>query len=641
MRRRRFIQAGAVAAASVAATKAAAIEKPNILWLTCEDNNVNWVGCYGNPHADTPNIDQLAKDGFQYMHAYASAPVCAPSRSTWITGINAISMGTHPMRSRYTIPLNHIQYYPDHLRANGYYCGNDTKTDYNLCDKKDLGGRPDKECWDNPGKVDWEALKQNQPFFQVINSTQSHESKAFGDVFKTEHDPADTQLRKYHPDVPGMRENYAHYHDAMKKMDAEIGASLQALEDAGLTENTIVIHNSDHGGVMPRSKRYLFGSGLHCPLIIRFPNRFKHLWPAPKPGMQVDRLVSFVDMPKTWLSLTGSKVPDYMQGTVFLGAKAEPEKPYHFAFRGRMDERCENARAVCDKQFLYLRNYMPYAPWMQQLNYLWKMTATQVWEKHVLSGKASEIESRFFAPKDWTEELYDIQKDPDNVNNLIENPEYRQVAARMNVALRGWQEQIHDASLLPEAEMVKRATENNTTIYEMVRNPDLYNLTALLNAADLALEKDPANLPALGKLLKSSDCGLRYWGIVGCFLLNDPKGGFLCLDDDSHEVRAMAAWLLINTGQQEKGLQGLENLIREESYALLKVLNIIDWMGDDGKSLIPAVRAIKFTDANNELMQDYKNIQGYQKRLQEQLLEKYGIKAPAPAPKKKRKGKKA
>ena len=144
-------------------------DKPNILWLTCEDNNVNWIGCYGNPHADTPNIDKLASEGFQYMHAYANAPVCAPSRSTWITGIHAISMGTHSMRSRYDIPHDLIKYYPDLLKENGYYVSNDGKTDYNI------GGRDDKAPWDSM-KIDWKKLKSKQPFFQVLNSTKSHES---------------------------------------------------------------------------------------------------------------------------------------------------------------------------------------------------------------------------------------------------------------------------------------------------------------------------------------------------------------------------------------------------------------------------------------------------------------------------------
>jgi len=150
-------------------------ERPNILWLTSEDNGVNWVGCYGNTHADTPNIDQLAKEGFLYTNCYASVPVCAPQRSTWITGIHAISMGTLPMRSRYPIPHDKIKYYPDYLKDAGYYCSNVKKTDYNI------GGRSDGDCW-NSSKLDWNVLKQKQPFFQIINTTSSHESRAFGNV---------------------------------------------------------------------------------------------------------------------------------------------------------------------------------------------------------------------------------------------------------------------------------------------------------------------------------------------------------------------------------------------------------------------------------------------------------------------------
>jgi len=602
------ILAGLVLTLGLCALGQTTTERPNILWLTCEDNNVSWVGCYGNPHADTPNIDKFATEGFQYMHAYANAPVCAPSRSTWITGVHALSMGTHPMRSRYDIPHDRIKYYPDSLRANGYYVGNDTKTDYNI------GGRGDKECWDKSGKVDWDALKQNQPFFQVINSLKSHESTAFGDVFNSKHDPKDTQLRKYHPDVPGMRENYAHYHDAMKRMDADIGAALKKLEEMGLTKNTIVIHNSDHGGVLPRSKRYLFESGLHCPLIIRIPEKYKALWPAAAPGSTVDRLVSFIDMPKTWLSITGSEVPETMQGKVFLGSKSEPEREFHFAYRGRMDERRESARAVSDKRYLYIRNYMPYVPWMQHLGYLWKMKATQVWEEHVDSGKASEVESRFFAPKGWTEELYDMSKDPDSVDNLIETPECADVAARMRVALRGWQEGVFDAGMMPESEVVKRAADHNMTIYDMVRDPSLYNLPALLDAADLALEKDVANLPQLHTLLKSSDSGVRCWGVVGCFLLDDASVATVGMTDDSHEVRAMAAWLAIKDGNKVAGLSCLDELLKTNSYATLTVLNILDWMGDDAQPFLDCVSGLSVAPKS------------YEGRMKDNLMSKYGQK---------------
>ena len=578
-------------------------ERPNILWLTSEDNNVNWIGCYGNPHVNSPNIDQLATEGFRYTHAYANAPVCAPSRSTWITGVHALSMGTHPMRSRYNIPHDLIKYYPDHLKTSGYYVGNDKKTDFNI------GGRKDSDCWDNSAEVDWDKLKNNQPFFQVINSTQSHESNAFGDFRKTKHSPKDIILRKYHPDLPTMRMNYAKYHDAIQGMDQAIGDALKQLEALGLADNTIVIYNSDHGGVLPRSKRFLFSSGIHCPLIIRIPEKYKDLWPAEKPGMTVDRIVSFIDMPATWLRITDTKIPAIMQGQAFLGREPQPERAFHYAYRTRMDERNENARAICDKQFLYIRNYMPYTPWMQPLNYLWKMKATQAWVEHVESGKASEIEARFFKPKGWTEELYDMEQDPDNIHNLIDNPEYAEVIKRMQSNLRSWQEKVFDTGMLPESEMVKLAAQNNTTIYQVARDRSLYNLPQLMDAADLALEENESNLLALRGLLKSSDIGLRYWGIVGCFLLNDTQSALKCLEDDSHEVRAMAGWLLLRSGDKKVGLQCLEHLLKENSYATLSVLNIIDWAGDDAKPLLPTVQSLK--------------VKNYERKMQLQLLTKY------------------
>jgi len=576
---------------------------PNILWLTSEDNNTSWVGCYGNKSAETPNIDKLAREGFQYMNAYASAPVCAPSRSTWITGINAISMGTFPMRSRYKIPHDKIKYYPDFLRAAGYYCSNAKKTDYNI------GGRSDFECWDS-NKVDWKILQQKQPFFQVINFGASHESQAQGSVDKTDHNPADVKLRKYHPDLPDIRKNYAKYYDCMKRMDRGIGRTLAELEKSGLAENTIVIYNSDHGGVLPRSKRFLFDSGLHSPLIIRIPEKYKDLRPAEKPGAKIDRLVSFLDMPKTWLSICGAEVPDYMQGTIFLGKNIEPEKEFHFAFRGRMDERCDSVRAVHDKQFLYLKNYMPYAPYGQYLNYLWKMKATQAWDKYNKAGKCDAITGRFFKTKAFSEEFYNSKKDPDNVNNLINNPEYAKQVRKMQRSLRSWQLQIFDAGLLPESEMVKRAADNKTTIYEMVRNPKLYDLPAYLDAADVALEKNPANLSSLIGFMHNSDSGLRYWGIVGCYMLKEEalpaKAEVLkLLDDDSHEVRAIAAWTMFNLGEKEKGYPVFEDLLKNKSYATLKILNIIDWMEEDGKPLLPAVKNVKNNDRNINRIKKY------------------------------------
>jgi len=593
------------------------LDPPNILWLTSEDNNIQWVGCYGNEFAETPNIDGLAEEGFRYTHCYANAPVCAPQRCTWITGINALSMGTHPMRSRNEIPHDTIRYYPDFMKDAGYFVSNGRKTDYNI------GGRRDNDCWDvmdihvdGKNVINWDTLSGNQPFFKIINFVTSHESRAFGDIENTIKDPADANLRAYHPDVPDMRKNYAKYQDAVTRMDAEIGDALAKLEELGLAENTIVIYCSDHGGVLPRSKRYLFATGIHTPLVIRIPEKYKHLYPADNPGETVDRIVSFVDMPKTWLSLIGAEVPEYMQGDVFLGDQADEEKEYHFAFRGRMDERNENARAVYDKDFVYIRNYMPYVPWVQHLRYLWNMKATQAWETYLNEGNGSIEKTKFFFPKLYTEEFYSLKDDWDNINNLVDDPQYAEKIEGMRKALRSWQLDIHDSGLLPESEMVKRAADNDLTIFEMVRDPELYNLPELLDAADLAMEQDASNLDRLRMLLEDEDSGIRYWAMTGCFLLNDEWAARKAAADASHEVRAMAAWTLIRTGNRDQGMDIMKDLLSQGSYASLKVLNIIDWMGEDG-------RAFKEFLTNLELSEE----QRYEKRMMETLQEKFGIKS--------------
>ncbi|MBT4276013.1 MAG: sulfatase-like hydrolase/transferase, partial [Verrucomicrobia bacterium] len=230
-------------------------ERPNILWITSEDNGISWVSCYGGVNVVTPAIDKLAQEGFRYRYCFDNAAVCAPTRSCWITGMYGISNGTQPMRSRNLIPHDKIPYYPDLLRKSGYHTSNPTKTDYNI------GGREDKECWDYKGGKEpygWRMRQPDQPFFAVVNIGNSHESRAHGKVDNTRHDPAKMQLHSYHPDLPVIRQNYAKYADAVEDMDRGIKRCLNALKEDGLYEDTIIIYNSDHGGVMARSKRFLY-----------------------------------------------------------------------------------------------------------------------------------------------------------------------------------------------------------------------------------------------------------------------------------------------------------------------------------------------------------------------------------------------
>ena len=599
------------------AVEAAKPTSPNILWLVCEDSNVEWFGCYGNPEAKTPNIDALSKQGFRYNRVYASAPVCAAQRSTWITGINSISMGTQPMRSRYPIPHDLIKYYPDYLRAAGYYTANHSKTDYNI------GGRDDNDCWNSSVADAWNKRKTGQPFFQVINFGDSHESKAHGDVTRTRHSPDEVTLRKYHPDEKGIRMNYAKYYDAMEDMDTEVGKTLAALDQAGLAEDTIVVFSSDHGGVLPRSKRFLFDSGTHVPLIIRIPEKWKSLWPAEKPGTTVDRLVSFLDFPKTWLGLAGSEVPAVMQGRIFIGPKAEPEPEYVFSFRERMDERYDSQRAVRDKRYAYIKNYMPYVPWGQHLDYLWKMVAMQTWEDAYKNHRTTEVTGQFFTLKP-VEELYDMQADPDNVVNLVGRPEHQKTLETMRSKLREWQLSIHDSGLLPEAERERRAKSNQTTIYQMVRDPKLYDLPAYLAAADLALSKSSGNAPRCVEFLSSKDSGLRYWGAVGLLLLGKADATTQnalesALNDECGEVVATAAWTLIQSGFPTKAQPALSAMIQKHTPATLAALNVLDWARLD---IAPYLAAM------DSLASGTKKPSEYEQRMVEFLRESHGLNNP-------------
>ncbi len=562
-------------------------DQPNILWITSEDNGVKWVGCYGGTNANTPAIDQLAKEGFRYTNCFDNAAVCAPTRSVWITGMYGISNGTQPMRSRNEIPHDTIKYYPDLLKQAGYHTSNPGKTDYNI------GGREDKDPWDYKGgkeQYGWRMRKPGQPFFAIVNITDSHESRAHGSHDEVKKDPAKMKLFSYHPDLPVIRKTYAKYADAVENMDRKVQDAIDALKADGLYDNTIIIYNSDHGGVMARSKRFLYSSGVHCPLIIRVPEKMKHLYPGNKPGTTVDRIVSFVDMPKTWLSLAGANIPNTYQGTVFLGADAEPAPKYHLGFRERADERLDHVRLMRTGRYSYHKNYMPFAPAGHHLAYLWKAQLTPAWEQHHREGKTNEITGRFFEPR-ASEEFYDNKSDFDNVHNLIDAPKHQKMIAELKTALRKKQLELYDTGLLPEKMRERRAAENNLTIYAMARNEKLYPLEKYLDAADLALERDKANLKTFKKWMSDDDEGMRWWASVGLNLLEkDARSASAtlkqALTDESHEVRILSAWTLIKTGQSKQALAVLDELLFEGTENEPMLHNTLDWIGEPAFPLV-------------------------------------------------------
>jgi arylsulfatase A-like enzyme len=517
-------------------------DRPNILWVNSEDNSAQWLSCYGSPNARTPNLDQLAAEGFRYTHCYSNSAVCAPTRTTWITGVHAISMGTQPMRSRYAISHSLIPYWPDQLASVGYVATNFSgKNDFNI------GSRPDSHTWKAAnGSNEWSKLKMQQPFVAFKTIGISHESSTFPSKKRGFTAELGDQmiLHPYHPDLEAIRSSYSRYSQAIFKMDQEFGKLLLDLEAEGLRDSTIIIYCSDHGGVLPRSKRFLYTSGTHCPLIIYIPEKWKHLWPAKSPGMPVDRLVSFIDMPKTVLSLTGASIPSSMQGRIFLGEETESASPFHFSYRGRADKTVDMVRGIRTKKYLYLKNYMPWAPHGQFLSYMWKMEATPAWHNHYEEGKCTPVEARFFETRPL-EEFYDEENDYHNIQNLVEDSKHQKTIAHLRKELRNHQLMHFDSGLLPEQMRIKRAEKHMLTIYEMVRRPDLYPLEQYLDYSDMVLERNPDNLVQLMEGTKSEDEAIRYWSICGlAYLGKDAQSALTEIDqlteDEFIEIQVMA-----------------------------------------------------------------------------------------------------
>jgi hypothetical protein len=485
------------------------------------------------------------------------------------------------MRSRYAIP-EEIGFHATHLRKAGYYCTNNAKEDYNVA-------RQPPDTWHESSKeAHWENRAPGQPFFAIFNYGQSHESSIFKSKTRFRHDPAKMQLPPYHPDIPEMREDWAHYYDNITAMDGLVGRRLKELEEAGLAGDTIVFYFSDHGGVLGRSKRFLYDSGTRVPLIIRFPKKYAHL-ASGAPGSHTDRLVSFVDFAPTVLSLAGIPRPQPMQGEAFLGTHEAPPRESVYLFRSRMDERYDLARGVRDKRYKYIRNFMPNLPWGQKLSTLWKARSMTAWHDAYLAGTLDATQRRFFEPK-AVEELYDTKADPHEVTNLAADPAYADTLLRLRTACFVRMSDIRDAGLLPEGEMVARA--EGTTIFENAQSGANYDLSAYTQAAELANARDPKHLPQLQEMLTNQDSGVRYWGASGLQCLGDAAQPVVpdlinVLTDESPDVRTIAAWALCGLGETAKALPVLEeNLYHESEPVALLAANALQYIGEPAHPVV-------------------------------------------------------
>jgi N-sulfoglucosamine sulfohydrolase len=489
------------------------LPKPNIVWLVSEDN-CPYIGVYGDKVAKTPNIDKLAETGVVYDNAFSNAPVCAPSRNTIITGMYSNSLGNQQMRSRYKAP-SFVKLFPQYLKDAGYYTANCKKEDYNIS----METHPWSAPWDeSSATASYKNRKPGQPFFYVKNFGITHESQLFDSIpdEKLNFKPADMVVFPYHPNTPDFRHDYAQYYYRINQLDTQIGEVLDDLKKQGLYENTIVFYYSDHGGVLPRGKRYLFESGLHVPMIIHVPEMYKHLMPD-KIGTHSDRVISFVDLAPSLLNLAGIKIPKYMQGQAFLGENVAKSKEYAFGFRGRMDEKYDLMHSARNKQYRYIRNYYPERVYGQYLEYLWKSRAIRNWEKLDKEGKLNNVQSAYWKSKPY-EELYDIVKDPHNVNNLAKDPKYAKVLAKMSKATNNWIAETRPLDVFPEPMMVD--IDKKVVLYDSI-NGSNYPLMKIHEVARMSARAAKSDFNTLFAYTKDTNPVIAFWGIKAMFQYPD------------------------------------------------------------------------------------------------------------------------
>ncbi len=543
----------------------AAAKRPNIVWITAEDLSPI-LAPYGDTRANTPNLNTMAAEGFVYTNAFANSPVCAPARFTLATGIYPVCCGrAQEMRARGDVPPG-VMGYSAYMREAGYYCTNNSKTDYN--------SNVEMNWHESSKDAHWRNRQPGQPFFAVFNFGQTHES-TLRSRSKPSKSTEDIEVPPYLPDTQVVREDIAWIYQRVESLDFSVGRILKQLEEDGLADDTIVFFYGDHGGILPWSKRWLYDRGTQVPFIVRFGKNFSHLAPG-KPGEKIERLVSFIDFPPCSMSLCGVQPPEHMQGDIFLGPQTDPEPGALHFNRGRMDERHDLVRAVRDKEFLYIRNFWPFIPHGLRMKTPWQIPTTQEWQRLHDEGKLNELQERFFQTRPF-EELYEVKKDPHQIYNLADNADYAEILEKMRKRA--------DAFALRVVDTGYHRSGVGEWGWVAQREPGAYPLERILDTAKLGAGATVKDLPEIINRLDDPDPDVRFWAACGCRTLegkSKPAEAKLKerLDDPGLWTQVVAAEALYVMGEKEIGLKGLAKHAGDPmSEACLWALNAVDRSG--------------------------------------------------------------
>ena len=589
-------------AASLLTGLANAVEpakRPNFVFIVSEDNSIHYLRLYGHRLGVTPNIERLAAEGLTFNHAFSGAPVCSVARTTLATAMHAPRVGFqyHRKSALANLPPG-VKPWSAVLREQGYYATNNSKTDYNF--KVDM-----KQAWDmSSGKASWRNRpNRDMPFFHMQSFADSHESRLHFPLKQmekpTETSPDDVELQPYFPDTPIMRYTKARYFDRMKIIDGHVGRIVKQLAEDGLLEDTFVFYFGDHGGVMPRSKGYAYESGLHVPLVVRIPENFRHLADH-KRGDRSDGFVSFIDFGPTVLNLAGIKPHKELDGVAFLGqgvsAADLAKRDEVFGHADRFDEKFDMVRTFRKGKWKYIRNYQGYYADGLQNNYRYRQLAYDNWRDLYRADRLNRVQRQFFERRP-VEQLFDLEADPHEVNNLAGDPDQAKRLADLRERLRSKMKSINDLSFYPENRMVTDALGDGVAF----GRKNAQQVSRLSDLADLALVPFADARKKLGQALRSKGILRRYWALKVCSSFGEQakpmaKAAKPLLKDRDLMVRVRAAEFLggIKAIDPMPTLYGVVNTAETEQELMIAFNTIVYLRDQIGHGYDPEKVKLKF-----------------------------------------------
>ncbi|MGI9544537.1 MAG: sulfatase family protein [Cyclobacteriaceae bacterium] len=488
-------------------------QQPNIVWITSEDNSKHYMSLFDPNGVETPEIKALADHGLIFTHAFSNTPVCSAARSTLIAGSYGPRLASHYHRKMEKVPLpDGVEMFPAYLRKAGYYATNNSKEDYNFNKADDV--------WDESSKTaSWRNRKEDQPFFHVANFTTTHESRLHFseeqmDSLAPKTDDRSFAIQPNHPQTALFKYTNAVYRDSIQMMDKKVGAVVDQLEADGLLENTFIFYFGDHGGVLPGSKGYIYETGIHVPLVVYIPPKYKHMVDK-ELGSKVDGFVSFIDFGVTALNIAGIEIPIGMDGIPFLGSGVEMSemnsRDETYSYADRHDEKYDMVRAVRKGKYKYIRNYQPFNFDGLMNNYRYKQLAYKEWLGSYEKGELNEVQSQFFYARE-PELLFDIEADPFETQNLAHDDAYKEVLTSARRKLFDWEKQMPDLSFYPEFYLISNAFANPVQFGQQ-HKAEIENYINIANLSLLEFEEAKSRIE---KGLKSSDPWVRYWALIVC-----------------------------------------------------------------------------------------------------------------------------